>query len=70
VKNEEKQVALSEFEKNGLPPDGYSISVKTTGAIVKHQMSKKADKALEVLILVHITFQLRKIKKHFIMYNK
>jgi hypothetical protein len=63
VKNSEKQVALSEFEKNGLSPDGYSISVKPTGTIVKRQMSKKTDKALEVLVLVHITFQLRKIKK-------
>jgi UDP-galactopyranose mutase len=35
VKDEENQVVLSEFEKNGLPPAGYTISVKPTGAVVK-----------------------------------
>jgi UDP-galactopyranose mutase len=44
VKNEEKQVVLSEFEKNGLPPDGYSKSVKPTGPVGKRQISKKIDK--------------------------
>jgi hypothetical protein len=28
VKDEEKQVILSEFEKNDLPPEGYGISEK------------------------------------------
>jgi hypothetical protein len=32
---DEKQTVLSEFEKNGLSPEGYSISVISTGAIVK-----------------------------------
>jgi hypothetical protein len=32
VKDEGKQIVLSEFEKNDLPPDGYSISVIPTGA--------------------------------------
>jgi hypothetical protein len=35
VKDEEKQVVLSEFENNVLPSEGYSISVKPTGAVVK-----------------------------------
>jgi hypothetical protein len=44
LKDEEKQVVLSEFEKNGLPPKGYSISIKPTGAVVKRQISKKIEK--------------------------
>jgi hypothetical protein len=47
----EKQVVLLEFEKNGLPPDGYSISVKPTGAVVKRQISKKNDKALDDVVV-------------------
>jgi hypothetical protein len=47
IKDEEKQVVLSEFEKNGLPPEGYRISVKPTGAIVKRQISKKMNKELD-----------------------
>jgi UDP-galactopyranose mutase len=44
VKDEEKEVVLSEFEKNGLPPEGYSISVKSTGAVIKPQNSEKIEK--------------------------
>jgi UDP-galactopyranose mutase len=44
VKDDEKKIVLSEFEKNGLPPDGYSISVKPTGAVVKRQISKRMEK--------------------------
>jgi UDP-galactopyranose mutase len=63
VKDEEKQVVLSEFEKNGLPPDGYIISVKPTGAIVKRQISKKIDKTDTVVIRVDIP--VKKGKKAF-----
>jgi hypothetical protein len=52
VKDEEKQVGLSEFEKNCFLPDDYTISVKPTGAIVKRQISKKTEKALEVPLIV------------------
>jgi hypothetical protein len=50
VKDEEKQVVLSKIEKNGLPHDGYSISVKPTGAVVKRQISKKIEKTLDTLV--------------------
>jgi hypothetical protein len=43
---------LSEFEKNGLPSEGYSISVKPTGAVVKRQISKKIDKELETVVVI------------------
>jgi hypothetical protein len=51
IKDEEKQSVLSEFEKNGLPPDGYSISVKLTGAVVKSQISKKNEKTLDTIVV-------------------
>jgi hypothetical protein len=50
VKDEEKQVELSKFEKNDLPPDGHSISVKPTVAVVKRQISKKIDKPEIVVV--------------------
>jgi hypothetical protein len=34
VKDEEKQYVLLEFEKNGLPPDGNTISAKPIGTVV------------------------------------
>jgi hypothetical protein len=54
VKDEEKQIILSEFEKNVLPPDGYIISVKPIGAVVKHQISKKIAKTDTVVVRVDI----------------
>jgi hypothetical protein len=63
VKDEEKQVVLSEFEKNGLLPEGYSISVKPTGAIVKRQISKKIDKTNTVIVRADIP--VKKGKKLF-----
>jgi hypothetical protein len=65
VKDEEKQVILSEFEKNGLPPDGYSISVKPTGAIVKRQISKKTDKALDVPVVFRAYVTVKENKNAF-----
>jgi hypothetical protein len=50
VKDDEIQTVLSEFEKNGLPPEYYSISIKPTGAIVKRQISKKIDKTDTVVV--------------------
>jgi hypothetical protein len=64
VKDEEKQVILSEFENNGLPPDGYIISVKPTGAIVKRQISKKIDKNLDTVVIL-ADFPVKKSKKAF-----
>jgi hypothetical protein len=66
VKNEEKQVVLLEHEKNILPPDGYSISVKPTGNIVKRQISKKRelDKQLDTVV-VRADIPVKKGKKVF-----
>jgi hypothetical protein len=63
VKDEEKQTVFSEFEKNGLPPEGYSISVKPTGAILKRQISKKIDKTDTIVVPVDIP--VKKGKKAF-----
>jgi hypothetical protein len=65
VKDEEKQIVLSEFEKNGLPPDGYSISVKPTRAIIKPQISKKIDKSLDIPVLVSVYVPVKENKKVF-----
>jgi hypothetical protein len=67
VKDEEKQVVLSEFEKNGLQPEGYSISVKPTGAIVKRQISKKMNKELDKAdtVVVRADIFFKKGKKVF-----
>jgi hypothetical protein len=62
VKDEEKQLVLSEFEKNGFPPDGYSISVKPTGAVVKRQISKKIEKDT---VVVRADIPVKKSKKVF-----
>jgi hypothetical protein len=64
VKDEEKQTVLSEFEKNGLSPEGYSISVKPTGAIVKRQISKKIDKATDTVV-IRADIPVKKGKKQF-----
>jgi hypothetical protein len=64
VKDEEKQVVLSEFEKIGLPPERYSISFKPTGAVVKRQISKKIEKALDNLV-VRVDIPVKKGKKAF-----
>jgi hypothetical protein len=65
VKDEEKKVVLSEFEKNVLPPDGYSISVKPTGAVIKRHISSKTEKALEVHRLVKAYIPVKDNKKSF-----
>jgi hypothetical protein len=57
---------LSEFEKNGLPPDGYGISVTPTGAVVKRRISKKTkelDKTYTVVVRADIP--VKKGKKVF-----
>jgi UDP-galactopyranose mutase len=64
IKDEEKQLLLSEFEKNGLPPDGYGISVKPTGAVVKRQISKRIDKEKETYV-VRADIPVKKGKKVF-----
>jgi hypothetical protein len=69
VKDEEKQVVLSEFEKNVFPSDGYTISVKPTGAVVKRQISKKIDKTLDTVV-VHADIPVKKGKKHLMIYYK
>jgi hypothetical protein len=69
VKDEEKQVALSEFETNGLSPDGYSISVKPIGTIMKSQISKKIDKTFDTVV-VRADIHVKKGKKHLMMYYK
>ena len=64
VNDEEKQVILSKFEKNRLPSDGYTISVKPTGAVVQFQISIKIDKTLDTVdISADIPF--KKGKKTF-----
>jgi hypothetical protein len=55
---------LSEFEKNGLPPDGYSISLKLKGAVLKRQISKKIDKEKETFV-VRADIPVKKGKKTF-----
>jgi fructose-specific phosphotransferase system component IIB len=50
--------------KNGLPPDGYSISVKSTGAVVNNQISKKIDKSLDTVV-VRADIPVKKSKKAF-----
>jgi hypothetical protein len=55
---------LSEFEKNVLPPDGYSISVISTGAVVKRQISKQIEKALDNVV-VRADIPVKKGKKAF-----
>jgi hypothetical protein len=67
VKDKEKQVVLSEFEKNVLPPEGYSISVKPTGAIIKSQISKKMNKKLDKTdtVVVRADIPVKKGKKVF-----
>jgi hypothetical protein len=55
---------LSEYEKNGLPPDGYIISVKPTGAVVKRQISKKIDKEKETVVF-RVDIPVKKCKKTF-----
>jgi hypothetical protein len=57
---------FSEFEKNRLPPDGYTISVKPTGAVVKCHISKKIDKT--DIVVVHADIPVKKVKKHLMMY--
>jgi hypothetical protein len=67
VKDEEKQVVLSEFEKNGLPRESYSISVNPTGVIVKRQIFKKrkeSDKASDTVV-VRADIPVKKGKKAF-----
>jgi hypothetical protein len=54
---------LSEFEKNGLTPDGYTISVKPTGAVVKRQISIKIDQTDTVVVRADIP--VKKGKKAF-----
>jgi UDP-galactopyranose mutase len=44
VKDEEKQTVLSEFEKNGLPPDGYSISVNLPEQLLNVKFLRKLIK--------------------------
>jgi UDP-galactopyranose mutase len=66
VKDEEKQHVLSEFEKNGLPPEGYSISVKAAGAVVKRQISKKSELDKETdTVIVRADIPVKKCKKVF-----
>jgi hypothetical protein len=64
-----KKFLLSEFEKNGLPPEGYSISGKPTGAVVKRQISKKIEKTMDTVV-VHAGIPVKKSKKHLMMYYK
>jgi hypothetical protein len=54
VNDEEKQVVLSGYEKNGLLPDGSTISSQPTGAVDKRQISKKIDKTDTVVIRIDI----------------
>jgi hypothetical protein len=65
VKDEEKQVVLSEFEKIGLPPGGYTISVKPTGAFVKRQISKKKELDKTDNVVVRADIPVKKGKKAF-----
>jgi hypothetical protein len=55
---------VSEFDKNVLSPEGYSISVKLTGAVVKRQISKKIDKTLDTVV-VRADIPVKKGKKAF-----
>jgi UDP-galactopyranose mutase len=64
IKDEEKQVVLSEFEKNGLPPEGYSTSLKPTEVVVKRHISKKIEKTLDTVV-VRAYIPVKKGKKIF-----
>jgi hypothetical protein len=50
--------------KNGLPLDCYSISVKSTGAVGKCQISKKIDKTQDTVV-VRADISVKKGKKAF-----
>ena len=68
VKDDEKKIVLSEFEKNGLLPDGYSLSFKPTGEVVKRQISKRLiNPIMELFVPI---FLLRKVKKYLMTYYK
>jgi hypothetical protein len=64
VKDEGKQPVLSEFETNGIPPEVYTISVISTGAIVKLDMFKKKDKTMDIGV-VRADIPVKKGKKAF-----
>jgi hypothetical protein len=55
---------LSEFEKNGLPSEGYSISIKPTGEVVKRQISKEIEKTIDTVV-VRADIPVKKGKKAF-----
>jgi fructose-specific phosphotransferase system component IIB len=55
---------LSEVGKNDVPLDGYTISVMSTGAIVKRHISKKDVKTTDIVV-VRADISVKKGKKAF-----
>jgi hypothetical protein len=69
VKDEEKQVVLLEFEKNGLPPNGYRISTEHDGAVVKLKFLIKLIRK-RTQWLLELIFLLKNVKRYLMMYCK
>jgi hypothetical protein len=69
----EKEILQSEFKKNNVPPDGYVISIKSSGAVVQRTLTKgdcattinvsdvpvkKSKKAFDVVLYKYFIFKL------------
>jgi hypothetical protein len=39
----EKDLVISEFQKNKVPPDGYAISIKSSGTVIKRTLIERVS---------------------------
>jgi hypothetical protein len=45
LKEEEKEIVLSAFKEDNVPPDRYAISNKSSGAVIKRTLTKRVHDA-------------------------
>jgi hypothetical protein len=57
-----KEIVLSEI-KNNARPDGYAISIKSSGAVMK----RTSPSEILLSLLTSIKFPLRSLKRHLMM---
>jgi hypothetical protein len=66
---EEREKVLRDFKEEGLPPEGYTIAIQNSGAIIKRKLEKRdengGNNGISDQIIVKAEVTVNKSKKEF-----